>query len=194
MKDGEKAEAKKKARWARTKAAFILFFLNSEKGGKGKTRRSIPEPSQRTRCLAHGLRRDESGSVEREAGTLISHPLSPAPKTRRVGKWNRIQRLCKITCFHPPACFYEPLVVTQRIDKPLLHGVRSCRGARVRSRCLSPSAKLSPLVVTLPVLCAKNQVTQPVEGDVVGKGKSFVRFGLQYHLRVSFIFQVSDKF
>lgn len=90
--------------------------------------------------------------------------------------------------------FYEPLVVTQRIDKPLLHGVCSCRGARVRSRCLSPSPKLSPLVVTLPALCAKAGWRSLCRETLWVKGKVLSVLGLRYHLRVSFIFQVSNKF
>lgn len=173
---------------------FFSFFLNSKKGGKGKTRRSIPELSQWARCLAHSLRRDESGSVEREPAPWFHthyHLL------QRRGEWENetAYRDCaKSPVFIHPHVFRSRSLSHNALISLYYMVCVFLQGSPCKVTVLITLAQIVTSRSHTPGFACQSQVTQPVEGDVLGKGKSFVRFWLQYHLRVSFIFQVSDKF
>lgn len=189
MEKKQKRRRKRDERGQKPHFIFYFFFLNSKKGGKGKTRRSIPEPSQWTRCLAHSLRRDESGSVEREPAPWFHthyHLL------QRHGEWEN--ETAHRDCAKSPV-FVRPRVFTSRSLShnaliSLYYMLRVLEGgARVRSRCLSPSPKLSPLVVTLPVLCAKARWRSLWRETLWVKGKVLSVLGCSVTST-----RVSDKF
>ena len=75
-----KQEKKKKGKKNMTRIRKADVF-----GERGKERESMPELLKQTCCLEYSLRREETGAEHRAvAGSLISHPLSPATKARQV--------------------------------------------------------------------------------------------------------------